>query len=172
MALNLTDFGRVLTTGRQKNQELSPTTRAAICGAVAAGASQRAVATAFGVTHAVVANTIQRFKTTTSFDSKPRSGRPQVLTRREKRYIVQLAKRNARLTHKQLLKVLDRKVSSSTVRRALCQHKYRKWKAMKRIPLTADVARDRYAFACDALENIEDILRVSWSRDPPSKSSY
>src|SRR6185295_10514263 len=53
MVLNLTDLGRKLTAGRQKNQELSPTARTAICGAVAAGASQRAVATAFGVSHAL-----------------------------------------------------------------------------------------------------------------------
>jgi len=161
MVLNLTDLGRKLTAGRQKNQELSPTARAAICGAVAAGASQRAVATAFGVSHVLVANTIERFTTTASFDSKPRTGRPSALTRREKRYIVQLAKRDIRLTHKQLLKVLDRKVSCSTVRRALREHNYRKWRAMKRIPLTVSVAKDRYAFACYWSEHIEDLLRVS-----------
>ena len=162
MSLNLTDLGRDLTAGRKKNEELSPAARAAICGAVAGGVSKRAVAAAFGVSHIVVSKTIQRFTTTRSFDSKPRSGRPQVLTRKDKRYIVQLAKRNARLTHQQLLKILGRKVSSSTVRRALRQRNYRKWRALKRIPLTNDVAKDRYTFACHALESIEDLLRVSW----------
>jgi len=90
MALNLTDLGRILTAGRKKNDELSPVARAAICGAVAGGASQRTVAAAFGVSHVVVAKTVQRFATTTSFDSKPRSGRPRALTRQDERYIVQL----------------------------------------------------------------------------------
>lgn len=119
MSLNLTDLGRDLTAGRKKNEELSSAARAAICGAVAGGVSKRAVAAAFGVSHIVVSKTIQRFTTTNSFDSKPGTGRLQVLTRKDKRYIVQLAKRNAWLTHQQLLKILGRKVSSSTVRRAL-----------------------------------------------------
>src|SRR5690348_14215696 len=100
------------------------------------------------MSHVVVSNTIQRFAATTSLDSKLRSGRPRILSRRDKRYIVQSSKRHTRLIRKQLLKVLDRKGSSSTVCRALREHKYRKWRALKRIPLTVDVARDRYAFAC------------------------
>ena len=126
MGLNLIDLGRILTADRHKNQELSAAARAAICGAVAAGASQRAVANAFGVSHVLVTKTIQRFTDTTSFDSKPRTGRPRALTRRDRRYIVQSAKRDARLTQKELRKVLNRKVPSSTVRRALREQKYRK----------------------------------------------
>ena len=88
MVLNLTDLGRKLTAGRQKNQELSPTARTAICGAVAAGASQRAIATAFGVSHILIANTIERFIITASFNSKPKISQLNAFTRREKRYIV------------------------------------------------------------------------------------
>lgn len=73
--LNLADTGRILTAGRQKGQELSPTARAAVCGAVAAGASQRAVATAFGVSRSVIQDTIQSSTTSVSFDSKLRCGR-------------------------------------------------------------------------------------------------
>ena len=37
---NLDEIGRILTINRQKNQEFSPTARAAIVTAVAAGASK------------------------------------------------------------------------------------------------------------------------------------
>ena len=144
MGLNLTELGRVITASRQRNEELSPTVRAAICGAVAAGATQRAVATAFGLSAGVIARTVQHFTTTQSFDSKPRSGRPRVLICRGRWYLVQLAKRDPRLTNKQLAQALSRRLSNSTVRRALREQKYRKWKAMKRIPLSAEVAKDRY----------------------------
>ena len=94
MVLNLTDLGRKLTASRQKNQELSPTARAAIYSAVAAGASQRAITTAFSISHILITNTIKRFTTTASFNSKPRTSQPNTLTRQEKQYIIQLTKHN------------------------------------------------------------------------------
>ncbi|KAL2132929.1 hypothetical protein VTI74DRAFT_3150 [Chaetomium olivicolor] len=82
---NLDELGSKLTAGRQKNRELSATARAAILGAVAAGASQAAVARAFGVSRYAVQRAIQRFGSSTTVESKPRTGRLEVLTRREKR---------------------------------------------------------------------------------------
>jgi transposase len=163
MGLDLTELGRILMAGRKKNEELSPTVRAAICGAIAAGATQRAVATAFGLSTGVITRTLQTFTTTGSFESKPRSGRPKVLTRRESRYITQLAKRKPHLTNKQLTQALGRVVPRSTVRRALREKNYRKWRAIKRIPLSAHVAKDRDSFARWALDNLEDLTRVGSS---------
>ena len=94
--INLDHIGAKLTAGRKSGQELSPYARAAIVGAVGAGASQSAVARAFGISRAAVQLTLQRFESSTTLESKPRSGRPEVLSRREKRYILQLAKRYPR----------------------------------------------------------------------------
>jgi transposase len=160
---NLAEIGRIATAGRHRNQELSPEARAAICGAAAAGASQRAIATAFGVSQAVITQTIQRLQETQSFKSKPRNGRPKVFSRRESRYIVQLAKRDARLTHKQLLKMIGAKASVTTVRRALRERNYRKWRAAKRIPLTKETAMARYDFARYWLGEIEELEAVCCS---------
>ncbi|KAK3306707.1 uncharacterized protein B0T15DRAFT_528024 [Chaetomium strumarium] len=80
--VNLAEIGAKLTAGRQLGQELSPTARAAIIGAVAAGASQLAVARAFRIERTA---------------SKPQTGQPEILTCREKRYILQLAKRRPQL---------------------------------------------------------------------------
>ena len=114
--LNLTTLGHTLTAGRQRNEELSPAARAAICGALAAGASQRVVATAFGVSRSVIQDTLERFATTESFESKKRAGRPKALSRQERRYLAQLAKRDPRLTRTQLRKAIGLTVSDSTVR--------------------------------------------------------
>jgi transposase len=96
--MKLDEIGAKLTAGRRSGRELSPFARAAIVGAVGAGASQSAVADAFGVSRATVQDTLHRFESSTTFTSKPRSGRPEILTRREKRYIIQLAKRKPRLS--------------------------------------------------------------------------
>ncbi|KAK0725140.1 hypothetical protein B0H67DRAFT_482036 [Lasiosphaeris hirsuta] len=96
--INLDEVGSKLTAGRQKNEELSAFARAAIIGAVAARASQSAVARAFRVNRKAVQRAIQRFESSTTAESRPRTGRPEILTRREKRYIIHLAKRNPRLS--------------------------------------------------------------------------
>jgi transposase len=164
---NLAELGAKLTVGRQPGQELSPAARAAIAGAVAAGASQTAVANAFSISRRAVQLSLQRFESSTTFESKPRTGRPEILTRREKRYIIQLAKRKPCLTTQLLTNIVDARISRSTVRRVLRHHRMRKWRAQKRIPLTKAVAMARYKFACLWLENLEVLMRVSDSEVYP-----
>ncbi|KAK3304445.1 uncharacterized protein B0T15DRAFT_536509 [Chaetomium strumarium] len=92
--VNLAEIGAKLTAGRQPGQELLPTARAAIIGAVAAGASQSAIARAFRIDRTAVYRILQRFESSTTVESKPRIGRLEILICREKRYILQLAKRH------------------------------------------------------------------------------
>ena len=165
--VNLDEIGAKLTAMRQPGQELSPFARAAIIGAVTAGTSQSAVALAFGISRAAVQLTLHQFESSTTVESRPRTGRPEVLTRREKRYIIQLAKRNPRLSTQMLTNTVDTRISRSTVRRVLRHHRIRKWRAQKRIPLTKDVVVARYKFACFWLENIEVLIRVSDSEAGP-----
>ncbi|KAK4248493.1 hypothetical protein C7999DRAFT_40367 [Corynascus novoguineensis] len=112
--ISLDELGAKLTAGRQPGQELSPLARAAITGAVAAGASQSAVARAFGINRKAVQRTLQRFESSGTFEDKPRSGRPEVLTEREKRHIVQVAKREPGLTTLRLTNTVAAQVSRST----------------------------------------------------------
>jgi transposase len=165
--INLDEIGAKLTAGRQSGQELSPFARAAIIGAVAAGANQSAVARAFGISRAAVQLTLERFESSTTVESRPRTGRPEVLTRREKRYIIQLAKRCPHLSTQLLTNTVNTRISRSTIRRVLRHHRMRKWRAQKRIPLTKAVAVARYEFACFWLGNIEVLIRVSDSEVSP-----
>ncbi|OAA61956.1 Homeodomain-like protein [Niveomyces insectorum RCEF 264] len=73
---NLTEFSAILTAERTDHGQLSTAARAAICGAVCAGLSHKAVAAAFGISRRAVGKTAQRFQETHSFDDKPGRGRP------------------------------------------------------------------------------------------------
>jgi transposase len=160
MKLNLHEFAAELTANRCKNQELSPGLRAAICTLVAAGNSERSVAELFHVSRDAVTKAIKLWNTQRTFTIPTRKGRPPVLTQKEKRYIITLVKRNRDLAKKALIDATGKKVSYSTIKRCLRAYNLRKWRAKRRIPLTKEVAKDRYNFACDWLENIEEFLRV------------
>jgi transposase len=131
-----------------------------MCTLVAAGKSERFVAGLFRVSPSTVHYAIEHWKKNHTFESKPRKGRPPSLTRKEKRYIILLVKRNRTLAKKALVNATGKVVSYSTIKRCLRANHMRKWKAMKRIPLCKEVAKDRYDFACDWLENIEEFLQV------------
>ncbi|KAL2023907.1 hypothetical protein VTK56DRAFT_684 [Thermocarpiscus australiensis] len=153
MKLNLDDFARELTANRSRNQELSPGIRAAICTLVAAGKSERFVAGLFRVSPSTVHYAIEHWKKHHTFDSKPRSGRPQSLTRKEKRYIVMLVKRNRTLAKKALINTIG-----------------------KRIPLSKEVAKDRRCSPTSVLARTTPQIRpcgcsVSLPRSSISSSS-
>lgn len=77
MPLNLDEFIAELTAGREKNKELSPYIRVAICTLVASGRSEKSVARQFRVSDATVRHTIKHWKAHKNFDSSKRSGRPR-----------------------------------------------------------------------------------------------
>ncbi|KAL1854366.1 hypothetical protein VTK73DRAFT_8762 [Phialemonium thermophilum] len=87
MKLDLADFASQLTANRSEKGELSPSARTAICCAIACGRSEREVARLFGVSRGAVQSTLRNWTSQQSFNSKPRKGRPSVLTRREKRLL-------------------------------------------------------------------------------------
>ncbi|KAK3291909.1 uncharacterized protein B0H64DRAFT_408384 [Chaetomium fimeti] len=90
MTLDLADFAAKMASRRQPNQELSPELRATICTLIATGRTQREVGELFRVSKKAVQGAVQHFETHESFHSRPRSGRPEVLTRREELYILTL----------------------------------------------------------------------------------
>src|SRR3569833_2916967 len=96
MRPSLRQFGTELSVNRVSGCELSPVQRAAICGAVSAGASVSQVAEAFLVASRTVQRTVQLWNIRHSFDSDTRNGRPEKLSRRHKRYIMRLLKKKPR----------------------------------------------------------------------------
>lgn len=161
MDLNLQDFICKLKANHRAKQELSPYVRVAICSLVAAGYTKQSLATLFGISRHAIRNTIERWDSHNTFDSRPRSGRPEALTPSEKRYILLMVKKDRRLARKALINAVGKKVSPSTIRRCLRAYHLRKWRAKKRIPLTKELAKDRYNFACNWLEKTDELVQVS-----------
>ncbi len=126
--ITLDELGAKLMAGHVKNQELPDVARAAILGAVVGGVTQSAVAKAFGVSSSAVSKIIQRFEETGVVESKPRSGRPQALTARDKRHIIQAVRRQPGTPTAQLQSV-GGGTSRSTVFRLLREEKRQNRKA-------------------------------------------
>jgi len=115
----LEDFISQLTAHRKKNQQLSPTLRIAICTLVASGKSERWVADRFGISRHTVGNTWDTWVKEQTFESKPRSGRPECLTEEEKRFIIE----NRALAKTSFVNSAGRTISYTTIKRTLRAHK-------------------------------------------------
>lgn len=120
MEITLEQIGATLAAGKGPTGTPSTHTRAAILVAVAAGAKQADVARAFGVSRKSVSTMIQRWVENGSFEDKPRSGRPSVVSEKDRRYLEQQQlKRNPKLTYGELAKGLESPPSQATLRRIL-----------------------------------------------------
>jgi transposase len=94
-------------------------TRAAILSALAAGQSPTRIATAFQVSRRVVYNTKNRWITTKTIKSKPRKGRPTVVSQSTARYIYRTIRRLSKLSWRALAAGTPDSLSISTVKRVL-----------------------------------------------------
>lgn len=153
-------FGDIISGNRQKNHEFSPEAKAAMLAMLEAGLSQRAVARRFKTSHGAVAEVLKRFRETGTVKNKPRSGRPSVLNRAQKRYILRMIRRDRSISWDALVSEFDGEVSQSTIRRVIKYHYKRKWKAMERPKLDANKARERLRFARFWLPRIDELEEV------------
>ena len=154
-------FGTEISGNRGRNCELKPTDRSAIVAKRNAGVSREAVAREFGVSPSTVTRTVKRWTQNGVFTSRPRSGRPEKLTRAQKRYIIRLVQRNARLAWKTLISESGTGIHPNTARKAMGRHYRRKWRARKRIQLTKAHAEERLSFARYWRKFEADLVAVS-----------
>ena len=75
--------------------------------------------------------------------NRKRSGRPEKLTKRQKRQILRAVKNDRRCTREEIRKLFCPNVTHSTLDRLLQKHNIRKWLAKKRPLLTGEHARKR-----------------------------
>lgn len=170
-------FGTEISGNRGKGAELTPRTRFAICSAVNSGETKVKVAEDFGVNRSTVYDTFNHWSTHHHCETEPRSGRPSKLNRRDKRYILQLVRRNPRIGWKALVSDAPGGVSKSTVQRALREFYMRKWKSKKRIKLDKKGAQKRLKFArewasFDAWEKLIFSDECSVQRKSNSSQAY
>lgn len=160
MLSNQRRFGTVISGNRQRNQEINPVLRLAIISAVTGGQRKSAVARQFQLPRSTIQSLIDRYNATQSVHSKPRSGRPKVLTPRGVRTIVRAANQDFCGTRKQLELDLALEVSPSTIRRTLNYEGIRKWLAKKRPFITLEAAELRFSFAKHWIKNEEELMAV------------
>lgn len=160
MLSNQRRFGTVISGNRQRNQEISPVSRAAIISAVVAGQKKSAVARQFQLPRSTIQSLIDRYNSTQSVYSQPRSGRPKVVTPRGIRSIVRTVKQDFRGTRKQLELQLPLEVSPTTLRRTLNYEGIRKWLSKKKPFITPEAAKLRLSFARHWIKNEEELMAV------------
>ena len=139
-------FGKEISGNRGKRCETSIEARAAMIDAAIRGEKKTVIAKEFKVDRSTVYDAINRWKNHKTMHSRPRKGRPKVLSKRAELYIVQLVRRNPRRAYAALADDLDGAASYSTIRRVLRRHRLRKWHSAKRIMLTEDTAAERYEY--------------------------
>nr|CAH7763863.1 unnamed protein product [Callosobruchus chinensis] len=85
------------------------------------GLSRHQIANRLNVVRSTVSRTIRRYEETGEVNIRPRAGRPTVSTRREDRYIAQLAGRKRSVTvpvlRSQFQRTFNRVISTATIRR-------------------------------------------------------
>nr|CAH7751863.1 unnamed protein product [Callosobruchus chinensis] len=101
--------------------ELSAFDRIRIIALWQEGLSRHQIANRLNVVRSTVSRTIRRYEETGEVNSRPRTGRPTVSTRREVRYIAQLARRERSVTvpvlRSQFQRTFNRVISTATIRR-------------------------------------------------------
>ncbi|KAF7563680.1 hypothetical protein G7046_g460 [Stylonectria norvegica] len=125
-----------------------------------AGMSQRAVARDFKTTHSTVQRILKRFNTSRTVANSPRSGRPSLLTKTEKRYIVRMVLKDRDISWDSLVTGVNGKVSRWTIRRVVRAYFKRKWKAMDRPKLDKERAKNRLSWCQEWLPKIEELIAV------------
>ncbi|RYP72021.1 hypothetical protein DL771_004490 [Monosporascus sp. 5C6A] len=150
--MDLDEVAPVFVADRRPNEEFSPEARAFMIGAVAAGATQTRVAEAMGIERQRVGEQIQRFKTYRTVHDLPRGHRQRAIRGCLASHLYQLGRRYPRDTYRQLQEKTGTHISRSTMKRFFRTFALRKWRAAKRIKLSADDARKRLRFVNEALK--------------------
>ena len=141
-------FGTEISGNRRPGAELSDVQRAGILSAVEAGEEKTKIAAKYRVSRRVIYNTIDRWNNHHTLKSLPRPGQPEKLTRRQKRLLLRIVRRNPRIDYA----ALKCQAAGVTVKHRTLQHLFKKhyitkWLAKKRPKLTPAVARLRYLWA-------------------------
>ncbi|KAF1828815.1 hypothetical protein BDW02DRAFT_537484, partial [Decorospora gaudefroyi] len=96
-------FGTEISGNRMRNGELSVHQRDYILAQCEAGCSTKEIATAMFCSQRTIQKTIQRWNTTSTNNSRPRAGRPPILSWRDRRLLLRIAKKYPKIEYRKLL---------------------------------------------------------------------
>lgn len=153
-----------ISGNRTDKTELTPHQRGMIVGAKALGHTPTEIGKALNFTKQTVQYTLQKQSERKNGVSKSRSGRPEVLSDRDRRYIIKHARLNPRITYAQLKIEAGVTCSKATLYRTLGLYGITNWLAKKR-PLLPPEAVYKRLELCKAHRdwNFEQWLKIIWS---------
>ena len=128
---------------RPRKTELTPYQCGMIVGAQALVHTPTEIGKTLNYTKSTVQSTIQKHSIRNDGVSKSRSGRPEVLSERDRRYIIKHARINPRITYTQIKLEVGLGCSRTTIYRALKLYGLTNCVAKKRPLLTPEVAKKR-----------------------------
>jgi transposase len=144
----MSSYGSQISGNRSAGGELSLDQRNCIISKHKAGCTTKELAQEFMCSRRTIQRTIQQWETTSSNYSRPRSGHPPALTRREKRYAYHLARQKPKIQYRAMLQDLSlTRVSAHTLRSALQDYSLKKFRARRRPKINAATAAKRLQYA-------------------------
>lgn len=111
--------GQEVSGNRGLGEELSREQRAGILSAVEAKIPKAQIARMYRCSRPAVYKTIQRFNSTGSTKSRPRSGQPQRITSQDRRRILRIARATSKITYEAFQEELGHFCCQKTIYRVL-----------------------------------------------------
>lgn len=153
-----------ISGNRVRNTELNPCQRGMIMGARALGATEREIERVLNLSRTTIQYTIMKHSHRDNGKSNSRSGRPSKLSDRAKRYIINSARANPKITYEKLRSDAGVECSRTTIYRTLKVYGLTNWLAKKRPFLTEEVAKKGLDWCLTHREwTFEEWSKIIWS---------
>jgi transposase len=131
----------------QKRKELSPYTRGLISGYLRCGIKPSKISAELQIPYSTIIFTRDQNDQRNNGNSLTRSGRPKILSERDKNHLFRVIRANPFISYNELREQTSITVSNDTLLRTIRDSGYGHWKAKKRPKLTEEHARLRLEWA-------------------------
>ena len=129
-----------------RRRELSPTTRALLCGRLEQGAKQTDIAKETGLKQSTISRIYKRYRDNKTFKSGSR-GCPRKTSERDDRALLLSVQRNPKQPLRELQQNVAPEISRRTINRRLQESNIKKWRAAERPLLDENYAAQRLEWA-------------------------
>ena len=142
--MNRTPLGSI-SGNHHRHHQYTLYQKGLICGAIDGGLTPSRIEKQYRVPESSVRYVLSTHKSQPTGVSNPRSDRPKVLTTREQRHIIRIARRDPRIIYKNLKIQAGVDCSTDIIYRLLKEEGLINWVCKKRSLLTPELADKRYA---------------------------
>jgi transposase len=147
-----------------RSKELSMELKGQIIGMANSGKSARQIGSELGIADTTISYVLRRFRMTGSNENMSRSGRPSILTERDKNHLERTAKLNRFTSLRQIINQVPINASVDTARKALKERNMNQHPAAKKPFLTPKNIQKRKSW-CNDVDNWsdEEWRKVIWT---------